>query len=970
VGRIFMSGFEIASNTAGHEWANAGVSGAARSTGNMRTGSACGQVTGLVSATQAGWGSSFVSVADGGPYYLRTYLRVDTAPSADNCIIALVTGANVTSTSTNDAQIRLTSSRTLRLFAANAAVGSASAALTVGTYYMVELEVDNTPGGGSKIVRAYLDGVQFAGTTTSSDVGGNISGLALGGNLNSEAQTTGDWRFDDVAINDSSGSVQNGRVPAGQVIILRPNAAGDSNQWLDTAAAAGTTSNFGLVDETSPNDATDLVQSNTLSDTDLYNMGASGIGAGDTVNCIAGYLRRRNNVADAATAVAFVVRKTTGGTDGVGTAVVPNTTTWRTGNTTSATVLTPSYVAYVDPDGAAWTQATLDTMLAGCRITTGGTNRVQVSTVWVYVDYTAATSQTIAVGQATETDTSRPITLKLNRLAGLVTETDTARTITARKQATIGQASETDTARPITAIDPINAVVNLVTETDAAQAVAVDAGRLVNQATETDTALAIASDKIKLTGQVSETDTALAITVNQQQIEAVGQVTETDAARAVTAIDPIQRGIGQVSESDTSRALTAIDPHIVQVGRVSEVDTAQPITLDQGFVPDTFAANFETKTSSRWASSFLTNIDGRGDAPELDLDECVGQRQGTFKFNLLDGVTNQLIAEIHPVRDGSPSLSHDTSRTIKRMLSGITLTPNETELVNAGRHRIELYMVIGGVDFPLGRYIFTDFTRLLTTYGYWSTSTLVDEMFLVDRPLENTFSIAPGSVWQNVSESVDDAVRRLIAKIPIDAVIESSPYFSSGSWPQGARGGQVITDLSLFGDYMSPWFGNDKKMHLLRTFDPADVPADFDWDTRTVVIRDSIAVVEDYLSAPNRIVVVSNDAMGSTSIFSTPVVGSYDIRASAPHSAVNRGFIVQETINTQVGSVTQATAVAEALAQRTLNVERVEVSTPIDPRHDSYNVVRWDGSNWLELSWSMSLVEGGDMRHVLRKAYE
>lgn len=425
--RLFTSGFEVANNTAGHEWTNAGVSSAARSTTSPRTGLACGLVSGLVSGTQAGWGVSFITTADGGPYYLRFYLAVDTVPSADNCVAALVTGANVTSTSVNDAQIRLTSSRTLRLFAANSAVGSASSALTAGSYHLVELEVDNTPAAGSKIVRAYLDGTLFAGTTTSSDVGGNISGVALGGNLDAEAQTTGAWRFDDVAVNDSSGSQQNGLAGAGKVIILRPNAAGDSNQWADTSNAAGSTSNYTLVDETSPNDATDLVQSATLNNTDLYNMEASGIGASDTVNAVSVYLRRRNNVADAATAVAVVVRKTSGGTDGVSTAVVPNTTTWRTGGTTSSTVLTPSHIAYLDPDGAAWTQSTLDTMQVGCRITTGGSNRVQVSTIWAYVDYTPSTSVTgSAAGSVSVSGTATGTRSVLGAAAGSIALTGTA----------------------------------------------------------------------------------------------------------------------------------------------------------------------------------------------------------------------------------------------------------------------------------------------------------------------------------------------------------------------------------------------------------------------------------------------------------------------------------------------------------------------------------------------------------------
>lgn len=566
--RAFTSGFEIANNTAGHEWANAGVSSAARSTTSPRSGLACGLVSSLVSATPAGWGVSFIATADGGPYYARFYLAVDTAPSADNCIAAFITGANVTSTTVNDAQIRLTSSRTLRLFAANSAVGSASAALTVGQYYMVELEVDNTPGAGSKIVRAYLDGTQFAGTTTSSDVGGNISGIALGGNLIAEAQTTGAWRFDDAAVNNSSGGSQNGRVPAGKVIILRPNAAGDSNQWLDTAAAAGSTNNYTLVDETSPNDATDLVQSATLNNTDLYNMEASGIGASDTVNAISVYLRRRNDTADAATAVATVVRKTSGGTDAVGTAVVPNTTTWRTGGTTSSTVLTPSYVAYVDPDGAAWTQSTLDSMQVGCRITTGGTNRVQVSAVWVYVDYTPSSTINTSIATATETDSALALVFTKARALGTGTETDSAIVLGRTKLRSIGLATaETDTASAL--VGSKSRTLGLASEADSAIAL----GRLKSTSialatAETDTALALDANKSRALGLAPETDTALALDPNKAV--ALGLASEADTASVLSTAD--QKPINTATEADSAQALVFTKSRVL--GVAAEADAA------------------------------------------------------------------------------------------------------------------------------------------------------------------------------------------------------------------------------------------------------------------------------------------------------------------------------------------------------------------------------------------------------------
>ena len=44
-------------------------------------------------------------------------------------------------------------------------------------------------------------------------------------------------------------------------------------------------------------------------------------------------------------------------------------------------------------------------------------------------------------------------------------------------------------------------------------------------------------------------------------------------------------------------------------------------------------------------------------------------------------------------------------------------------------------------------------------------------------------------------------------------------------------------------------------------------------------------------------------------------------------------------------------------------------STIPDPRHDGYDVIRWQGFNWLELGWSLPMIEGSSMSHTLRKSY-
>jgi hypothetical protein len=79
--------------------------------------------------------------------------------------------------------------------------------------------------------------------------------------------------------------------------------------------------------------------------------------------------------------------------------------------------------------------------------------------------------------------------------------------------------------------------------------------------------------------------------------------------------------------------------------------------------------------------------------------------------------------------------------------------------------------------------------------------------------------------------------------------------------------------------------------------------------------------------------------------------------------------VIPQVEDRQIGSVPQAVAIAENLAQRQLIFETIELETPPDPRHDSYDVFQFGGENWLEISWSMELIEGGTMTHIGRKAY-
>lgn len=342
--------------------------------------------------------------------------------------------------------------------------------------------------------------------------------------------------------------------------------------------------------------------------------------------------------------------------------------------------------------------------------------------------------------------------------------------------------------------------------------------------------------------------------------------------------------------------------------------------------------------------------------PLLDLDPWVGQRQATYRFHVVDGVTGENRGDINPVRDAS--LTHDTSRTIKRQLT-LNLGLADTLYLNPVRDRILVFMVFpDGTEYPLGRYMFTDSTRQLWTSGKLSNVVLNDEMFLVDQ------QITTGINGSNIP--VDTVINAVLDDLPITFKVEGATYGSVQAFNIGTGRGQILEALALAGNYFSPWFDNNGVLQFVRSFDPFTKVPDFDFDSGFKVIRDSIVESDDLLTAPNLFIVISNAA----TIPVNAVVGTAKVPSTAPNSVENRGFEIPEVQDLQASDAGSVQAVADNLANRGTVFEKVSMNTAPDPRHDSYNIIHWQGAKWLELAWSMALVEGGVMGHVLRKAYK
>jgi len=343
----------------------------------------------------------------------------------------------------------------------------------------------------------------------------------------------------------------------------------------------------------------------------------------------------------------------------------------------------------------------------------------------------------------------------------------------------------------------------------------------------------------------------------------------------------------------------------------------------------------------------------------LDSRPYVGQRMATLRFELVDAVTGYT-REINPIISQSGSLVHNTLATIKRTLTGVTLDTVDTNAFNSISSRLQLFMVIKDEEFPLGRYVPSDWAQFRLSGGNQSIASFYDEGFIIDQQIPNAF----GANSLN-GEVASAALTRFLSRYPIDFYIAGSSEFTTlGSWAAGTRGGQVLEQLAVDGDYLSPWFDNNSVLQLKRTFDPVHEIPDFDFDSGNV-IRDQIIESDNLINAPNRFVVIGNGA----AVFDEAVIASADVPSSAPHSIANRGFIVSEVTTRQVTTRGQAAAIAQQLVQTQTLFQQVELETLPDPRHDSYDVIRWQEKLWQEISWTLPLDIIRPMRHILRRTF-
>lgn len=383
--RLWTSGFELQSMTSAVEWDT--VSNAPTiNTTTKRSGNAAMRVQNTTATTRYAQ-QQFATNAITSDIFIRVYVYIASAPSVQTTII------QPRNASGNAPEIRLNTDRTLELWdtVSSVQLGSASSALSLNTWHRIEIHLlQGTGGSFCNSAVAYLDGIQFAsGTPVTTPAAAYILRMGV------ITSATVDIYFDDIAINDETGTNQNGLPGDGKVGHLLPNGSGDNAMGARGGADSGT--DYGQIDEVTPNDATDyyiLDVNNDIFDVALQPSSTLSIASTDYIALV--QVGARHVPATAAiTSYKARLKSQSNGTLNEGTTTTHNDTTWRTNG--DALPRNYTLTSYADPqNGLTWTTSRLDDAQAGIQVVDADPD-LWVSTLWALVEWRTPPTSTIAL---------------------------------------------------------------------------------------------------------------------------------------------------------------------------------------------------------------------------------------------------------------------------------------------------------------------------------------------------------------------------------------------------------------------------------------------------------------------------------------------------------------------------------------------------------------------------------------------
>lgn len=386
--RLLTCGFELGTNDLA-EFIAVNNNPTIQST-MRRSGAYAGKILTPTSGTPRYWEMSWKTDLVG-PVYFRFYIKVVTAPNAGNQIFKVLSDL-----SNNVGSLALNTGGNLTMQRSDGTgIGVGSADLRDGNWHRVEMLFDKSGSNGTHVMRCRVDGSEFTAVTNLT-LAWNMSRIRLGVNLESGSASSGEWYYDDIAVNNGDGSVNNSYPGEGRIACIRPDSAGDVNDWDDGGGGTpGGANNYTRVNEISPDGDTSHNSSLTAGEEDFFNCQRCvdvGIRNDATINWlgVGGYYK--HEVSGASGTIKWGVMKTSGGTKGLSSAgqSFASTAYKGIGGSNNNQRYTDGTQGRNDPDGSQWTPATIDTMQIGYKLDTAGANRSRISAVWAMVEYVAS----------------------------------------------------------------------------------------------------------------------------------------------------------------------------------------------------------------------------------------------------------------------------------------------------------------------------------------------------------------------------------------------------------------------------------------------------------------------------------------------------------------------------------------------------------------------------------------------------
>ena len=237
--------------------------------------------------------------------------------------------------------IGIDSSRRLVIYTGDVLRATGTIVLSLSAWYLIEVHVLISDTG---VVEVRLDGILDVSYSGDTKPGAEET-------INVCQYHGDEVQFDDLAMNDTTGAVDNSWCGDGKVVMLTPNANGDLSQLM--GSDADQIDNYLLVDEFPKDDDTTYVEGSVVDEKDLYNFTDFGL-TEQEIKRVWAEARARDTVADAGL-VALALK--TYATEYVG----PDVTLF-----TTFTKQILGTVHTVNPNtSAAWTPAELDALQAG-----------------------------------------------------------------------------------------------------------------------------------------------------------------------------------------------------------------------------------------------------------------------------------------------------------------------------------------------------------------------------------------------------------------------------------------------------------------------------------------------------------------------------------------------------------------------------------------------------------------------------